>query len=119
MTARLHMAQPDEFFEHVLELLQPIGDVCNRRMFGGYGLFYDNLMFALVSNGALYLKTDSQTIATFELLKLKAFSYDRNGKSISLSYHQAPAETLDDSEEMCHWALNAIAVARRQARKKQ
>jgi DNA transformation protein len=111
------MAQRSEFIEHLLELLHPIGHIDSRRMFGGYGLFYHGLMFALVSDDVLYLKTDVQTSATFEKQKLKAFSYNRNGKPVSLSYHEAPGETLEDSEKMCQWALNAIAAAKRQAHK--
>jgi len=109
------MAQRTEFIEHLLELLQSIDHIAARPMFGGYGLFIDRLMFALISDDVLYFKTDQLTIAAFEQRKLRAFSYLRGGKSISLSYHEAPSETLDDPDEMCAWARDAISAAKRYA----
>lgn len=107
------MAHRPEFIEHLLWLLHDIGGVEARRMFGGYGLFYDGLMFALVADEVLYFKTDKDNIADFEQLELKAFSYERKGKQIFLSYHEAPGETLDDPDETCTWARNSIEAAKR------
>lgn len=107
------MAHRPEFIEHLLWLLDDIGGVVARRMFAGYGLFYDGLMFALVAEEVLYFKTDKDNIADFERPGLKAFSYERKGKRIFLSYHEAPVEALDDPNETCSWARNSIAAAKR------
>ncbi|MFQ5709151.1 MAG: TfoX/Sxy family protein [bacterium] len=42
-------------------------------MFGGYGLFRHSLMFGLIANGSLYLKTDSVNRSEFESLGLNPF----------------------------------------------
>lgn len=102
------MAHRSEFIEHLLELLHDVGGTEARRMFGGYGLFYGGLMFALVVDEVLYFKTDKDNIADYKQRQLKG-----KGKQIFLSYHEAPGETLDDPDEMCAWARNAIAAAKR------
>ncbi len=50
------MSKDDEFIAFLLDPLQLMGPVVARRMFGGAGLFLDDLMFGLVSDRVLYLK---------------------------------------------------------------
>ena len=56
---------PDAFHEFVMELFTPMGPVSVRRMFGGAGVFKDGLMFALLSDDVIYLKTDAALRAAF------------------------------------------------------
>ncbi len=113
------MARNNEFIEYLLELLQATGDVKARAMFGGFGLYFYNtsnhgsLMFALVADEVLYFKTDKINDIDFEQRGLKAFSYERNSKPFTMSYREAPAETLDDPDEMTLWAGKAIDAAKR------
>lgn len=106
----------DEFVDWVVELLQSIGPVGPRRMFGGTGLFMDGLMFAIVMDGVLYLKTDERTRDDFAALDLQPFTYLRQGKTCSLSYYQAPEEVLESVETMRDWANRAYGVALRARR---
>jgi len=52
------MASKSEFVKYLLELLEPFENVTSKSMFGGYGIFKDGLMFALVADDTLYIKTD-------------------------------------------------------------
>lgn len=111
------MAQKSEFINYLLELLQGVGEVNARTMFGGYGLYQNGIMFALVADDVLYFKTDKGNLSDFEERSLEAFRYERNGKQILMSYCEAPGEVLDDPDEMSQWAQNAIDAARRSAKK--
>ncbi len=102
-----------EFVAYVVELMQSLGPVIARRMFGGYGLFLEGLMFGLVADAILYLKADRETEGSFSAKGLEAFSYMRAGKACRLGYFRAPEEAL----EMRSWASQAYAVARRAASK--
>jgi len=123
------MAQRNEFIEYLLELLQGVGEgaasVRARAMFGGFGLYFydtssrDSFMFALVADDVLYFKTDEYTQAAFEERGLEAFTYERNGKRIIMSYSEAPGEVLDDPDEMTVWANMTIDAARRSIVKKR
>lgn len=111
--------QEQEFVSYVIELMQPLGSVRAKRMFGGHGIFLDSLMFALIADSVLYLKTDKETVVDFEQKDLQAFSYAKNGKEFKMAYYQAPEEALENIEEMNVWANKAYAVALRTAFKKR
>jgi DNA transformation protein len=85
-------------------------------MFGGYGMYHDGIMFALVADDVLYLKTDEVNRPKFEARNLSPFLYARKDKVISMSYNEAPGEVLDDPDEMAYWACSAIEASRRAAR---
>ncbi len=105
------MKQHDEFVDYLLELMQPLGPVTARAMFGGYGIYIDDLMFAIVVDDVLYLKTGTHNRPDFEQRGLQPFTYLRDGKTCTMSYSEAPAEVLDDPDTMRTWANGAIEAA--------
>ena len=104
---------------YVVELMQSPGPVAAKRMFGGHGLFIDDLMFGLVADSTLYLKADKHSENDFKAKGLEAFTYNKKDKQVSLSYYQAPEEALEDNEEMNAWANKAYSAALRSAAKKR
>jgi DNA transformation protein len=50
-----------EFVIYVVELMQSLGPVNAKSMFGGHGIFLEGLMFGLVADSVLYLKADEDT----------------------------------------------------------
>lgn len=105
------MATQNEFVSYLLEELQPLGLAASKQMFGGYGLFMNDLMFALVTDETLYLKSGPEIDSLFDELNLPSFSYLRQGKQISLSYRLAPDSILDDPQELCEWVRRSYQVA--------
>lgn len=106
--------KPDEgFIEFLRELLEPLGRIGARRMFGGHGVYCDELFIAIVIDGRLYLKVDDQTREAFTKAGSTPFSYEGKGKSIEMSYWSVPEEALDSPEQMRPWATLAIAAALR------
>lgn len=108
-----------EFVSYIVELMQPLGPVSARRMFGGYGIFLKGLMFGLVADSVLFLKADEGTAQKFTSRGLEAFTYDKKGKAFRMSYYQAPEEALEDGDEMKSWADRAYGAALRAAAKKR
>lgn len=107
-----------DFVPFVLELLQGWGAVSARRMFGGQGLYHEGLMFAIVVDNRLYLKTDDFNRPDFEALGLTPFTYLMKGKEVALSYWSAPDVIFDEPTEAVRWARSAWdAAARGQAAK--
>ena len=107
------------FVNHVVELMESIGSVSAKRMFGGYGIFLDGLMFALIADNVLFLKADEESENEFKTKGLEAFTYSKKGKEFKMSYYQAPEESLEDAEEMSVWANRAYGAALRAAAKKR
>ncbi len=111
-------ASEKEFTIHVVELMQSIGLVSAKAMFGGYGIFLKGLMFGLIADSVLYLKIDQETEDEFAAKGLEPFTYSKKGKEFKMSYYQAPEEVLEDSDEMYLWASKAYNAALRAASKK-
>jgi DNA transformation protein and related proteins len=99
--------------DHCLEMLAPLGVVRAKRMFGGHGLYIDELFVALIAFERLYLKVDAQTQPAFESAGCEPFVYDGKGKPITMSYWTVPAEAMESPHLMEPWARQAIAAALR------
>ncbi len=93
------MPEENEFVVHLQDQLEALGPVQVKYMFGGRGIFLDNLMFALVADDVLYLKADDQNEKNFLDLDLEPFTYHKKGKPFSLSYFEAPEEAMDDPKK--------------------
>ena len=107
-----------EYVAHIVDLLQLIGPVESKSMFGGFGMFLEGLMFGLVAGNELYLKVDTQNLQDYEDLGLQAFSFEKKGRQFKMSYYQAPEEAMEDAELLSDWASNAYGAAMRAAAKK-
>ena len=106
-------AAANEFVTHCLELLAPLGAARSRRMFGGYGLYVDDLFIALIAFEHLYLKVDAQTRAAFEAAGCRPFVYDGKGQSVTMSYFTAPEQAIESPQDMLPWARLAFEAALR------
>lgn len=103
----------DEFTHHCAELLAPLGTVRTRRMFGGQGIYVDELFIALIASEQLYLKADVETKPEFEAAGCLPFRYLKDGEWMPMSYFQPPEETLDSPALMLPWARLALQAALR------
>jgi DNA transformation protein len=112
------MAVESDFVEYLVESLMPLGPVRAKKMFGGFGIFLDELMFGLVSKNRFYLKADDKNRPDFDAKGLGPFTYKRQDKECSMSYYEVHYEALDDAEELCKWAEKAHDAALRAAASK-
>jgi DNA transformation protein len=108
--------------EAIRDIFRGLGPIHIRRMFGGQGVYQDELMFALAAYGELYLKADSESVALFERAGSRPFSFEtKDGRKTITSYWLMPESALDDPDEAADLARMALAAARRarapQARK--
>ncbi len=105
------MAEQSAFVSKVIDLMTPLGDVRAKPMFGGYGLFLDGTMFALVPKSEeLFLKADDVNKGEFE--KQGAKSRGR------MPYYSAPEGALESWAAMEPWATGAVGAAKRTNDKK-
>jgi len=99
------------FLQHVTELLEPIDGITSRAMFGGYGIFHDGDMFALISGSTLYFKVNEENIERYE----KAGS----SKFTPMPYYEVPEEVMDDPEKFVEWAEISVDIGHKTAKKKK
>lgn len=113
------MKKHSGFIEFLDEVFEEFGPIDVPKMFGGFGVYHDGVMFALVASDTLYLKADETTKKHFESRGLPQFQYERSGKKIKMSYYKAPEEIFDDREKAAVWARRAYKVAVKQSSKRR
>ena len=106
------MASDSGYKDYVMELLSPLEEVTSRAMFGGYGIFHQGIMFALISDSTLYFKVNDSNRAAYEEAGSKPFPH-------SMPYYEVPASVLEDTALFHDWATTAIAVGHATAKKKR
>lgn len=109
------MPKTDRFVEFACEQFAPLGVVTARAMMGGWVLYCDGVVFALIAAGALYLKGDTLTIPLFEARGLAAFRPFPDKPDV-MKYFQAPPEIFEDPDAMREWVGGAVEAGRRAKR---
>jgi DNA transformation protein len=110
----------EAFADHVRELLSSLGQVRIRKMFGGAGVYLDELMFATIFDDGLYFRVDQETQARFrEAGSTPALFRMKDGRELEMSYWSAPEEALESPDEAEPWARLALEAAMRSKAKKR
>ena len=102
----------DDYANYIVDKLSGIGDVSSRAMFGGYGIFKEGLMFALISDGVLYFKVDDSNRGMYEKAGSRKFPH-------GISYWEVPTEVFEDTARLYEWADISIGIAQAKAKKKK
>lgn len=93
----------------VLDVLDKIPGIRARGMFGGYGLYGEGTIFALIIGSSLFFKVNGATKEKYEKMGSHPFTYThKDGKEVSVSYWLVPEELFDDPQKVVELALEAI-----------
>lgn len=106
------MKRTSEYLDYVMEKLNPLGQIKSRAMFGGYGIFHEGVMFALIADDTLYFKVNESNRDDYRRAGSQPFPH-------GMSYWEVPAEVLEDNSKLHEWAESSIAIAHDLARKKR
>ena len=110
-----------EFLQYVLnDLLAGIEGITARPMFGGYNLYKDGVIFALIIRGnKLYFKADKQNRGDFEKFGSKQFiyQYPNSDMKIAMSYWELPADIMEDKEAIREWVEKSYRASLRSEKK--
>ncbi|NQS91335.1 MAG: TfoX/Sxy family protein [Chloroflexi bacterium] len=92
--------------EKFQEIVGGLGSIRTKKMFGGYGVFEEDTMFALVDkDGNIFLKADDSNRQLFE----EAGSV-KHGR---MPYFNVPEQILNNNEILLDWARSAISAAKK------
>jgi DNA transformation protein len=99
------------------DLFRGLDGFSTRRMFGAAGLYADGVMFALIDDDRIFLKTDEALKADLVRAGAEAWIYtERKGPKAGApqetAYWSLPEAACDDPDEACAWGRKALAVAR-------
>ncbi len=99
-----------------LARLTPIGPVRARAMFGGWGIYCEDVMFALIAGEELFFKVDAETEPQFAAAGSTPFVYHGKGTPVRMSYWRCPAAAVDDLAVFETFARLGVEAARRKGR---
>src|SRR3954447_10877854 len=92
--------------ERVLDRLAPLGGITGRPLFGGWGIYWEGVIFAIHYRERLYFKVDDQSKG--EYLAKGMGPFRPNDRQTLRSYFEVPPDVLDDPEALLSWAREAI-----------
>lgn len=103
----MKLKRHDDFVEHVAELLAPLGTVRVKSMFGGHGVYIDEVFMAIIASDTLWFKVDDGNRGDYEALGSAPFR-PFDDKAMVMSYYEVPADILDDRVAIVGWARKAV-----------
>ncbi len=108
------MANSPDFVALALELLAGVGPVDARAMFGGHGVYAQGVMFGLLDDDELFLKTDEVSRPRFVDAGCRQWTYVAKGQRMeNTSWFRPPDDAHEDPEAMAAWATLALDSALR------
>jgi DNA transformation protein len=90
----------------ILGQLSVLGEISAWPLFGGHGIYWHGVIFAIAVEGRLHFKVDDQSKEHYLARGMGPFR--PNERQTLTSYYEVPSEVLDDREELIAWAREAI-----------
>ena len=87
-----------DYLDYILDLLSICENITSRKMFGGYGIYRNGIIFAIIIDNELYFKVDESNIDEYKNLNSEPFTFNSKGKKISMSYWKLPEEVMEDED---------------------
>ena len=108
------MAVDPSFLAFVEDQLGQVASIRSRRMFGGVGIYGDEVFFAIIDDDTVYFKVDDENRPDFEALGMGPF-LPYGDEHRPMQYYRVPPDLLEDADALAPWVRKAIDVGRRAA----
>ncbi|NIY83919.1 TfoX/Sxy family DNA transformation protein [Vibrio hepatarius] len=95
-----------------MRLFEQLGQIHSRSMFGGFGIFADDTMFALVVNDKLHMRANSKLSKQFKALGLEPYIYKKRGFPVVTKYFALTDEWVADTQRTLDIAQEALSAAK-------
>lgn len=106
-----------DFHSYVMhDVLGHITGVTSRTMFGGYGIYLDGVIFAIITdNDELRFKANEDTKGKYEQLGGTQFIYHghKNKAPTSMPYWTVPEEIMENRDLVEDWAREAAEISKK------
>ena len=114
------MSFDEGLYAWVQEALEPLGTVTMRRMMGGATLYLDGTVLAILDEGEIWFKADSESDSVWDAQGSERFSVTfKDGRVDTMNYRRGPLDVYDDPEAMQRWARLALEAGLRGSAKKK
>ena len=106
----------EAFRTFVLDQLAELGDVTPRQMFGGVGLYHQDVFFGILGRDVLYLKVDAENRVDYERAGMRPFRPYLH-RPATMQYYAVPVDVLESPRDLAVWARKAVGAALRSRRR--
>jgi DNA transformation protein len=102
------------FVEATVSQLQKARPIRSKPMFGGLGIYLDEVFFCVADDDRLYFKVDPETVASYEEKGMGPWML---GGDPNLNYREVPPDVFADVDTLGEW-IDASAEAAVRLKKK-
>ncbi len=111
------MAKKSAFYTYIMEeIFSPFPGITSRKMFNGYGIYKEGLIFAIIADDHLYFRADEYSAQQFKELGCAQFFYRRKGRKILMPYYELPEYILEDKHALGNWIQKSLFASMRKKR---
>lgn len=101
------------------EYLSPLGDIQSRALFGGYSLSVDDIVFAMVSKGELYLRVCEESVPYTVKRESPLLTYQKRGRDVSLNYYYVDESLWRDIPMLVSLSSYSLNAARSEIKQRK
>lgn len=105
--------------KNTLQLCNSLGKIKSRSMFGGFGIFCNDTMFALVVNNALHLRAAKQNESEFIALKMAPYTYTKRNFPVITKYYEIPNAWWEQTDLLLNYVTQALDIASNDQKEKK
>ena len=103
------MAISEDYTNYILDQLSQSGDVRHRKMFGGIGIYIDEIFCALISSSnRFYLRIGPDNLDDFKQQGMQKLP---GGKGAGMPYYEVPEEVVEDPAVLAQWVRKSVTAA--------
>lgn len=114
------MSMDEGLYAWVEEALESMGRLSLRKMMGGATLYLDGIIFAIMVDGELWLKSDAEADPVWDAVSRERFTVTfKDGTVDRMNYRRAPSDVYDDADELQRWVSVSLEAGRRRVVKKR
>lgn len=94
-----------------IHVLSPFGDISYRPMFGGYGIYKEGIIIALLGEGQIYVKSIPESEPYYQSFGSVPFVYEGKLRPVKMSYWLLPSSVLANESLLSEWVNTAHQAA--------
>lgn len=103
------MATNPDFANYIIDQLSESGDIKSRKMFGGVGIYVDDVFCAIIgSSNTFYMRVGESNI---DMYKNEGMNKFPSKKGAGMPYYEVPEFVVEDKAELSVWAQAARDAA--------
>lgn len=99
------------------DVLGHIPGIRSRKMFGGWGIYKEGKIFAIIADEALWFKVHEGNRALFEKAGSRSFTYRNRGKVYEMAYWSVPEAVINDRRKIEMWVESSLAAPEKKVAK--